>query len=196
MHKKLNKPFVSPRLIAKIAIGGFSIHLITMLLNSHFFVYCIPAVVLNIIFISYFLLILYRKNVNATILNIVLFVFLVLTILLLAFTANGNFLASGIWFGVGVTMLDNYLVALVAFLLLAVTLFGIIRKSRLNYSVWSFIILTLILVGFILGILESYLVTPIAIISDLALYVSYVGMTLFLGEYGNAINVRKEIKNA
>ncbi len=109
---------------------------------------------------------------------------------------KGNFLARGIWFGASATLLDNYLVALVAFLLLAVMLFGIIRKSRLNYSVWSFIILALILVGFILGILESYLVTPIAIISDLALCVSYAGMTLFLGEYGNAIKARKEIKNA
>ncbi len=61
MHKKLDKPFMNPRLISKIAIGGFSIHLITMFLDSHLFTYCIPAIILNIIFISYFLLILYRK---------------------------------------------------------------------------------------------------------------------------------------
>lgn len=196
MHKKLNKPFINPRLVAKIAIGGFSIHLVTMFLDSRLFTYCIPAIILNIIFISYFLLILYRKNVNAAVFNIVLFVFLVLTILLLALTIKGNFLARGIWFGAGVTLLDNYLVALVAFLPLAAMLFGIIRKSRLNYSVWSFIILALILVGFILGILESYLVTPIAIVSDLALCISYASMALFLGEYGNAIKTRKEVKNA
>ncbi len=196
MHKKLDKPFMSPRLIAKIAIGGFSIHLITMFLDSRLFTYCVPAIILNIVFISYFLLILYRKNVNAAVFNIVLFIFLVLTILLLALTVKGNFLARGIWFGAGVALLDNYLVALVAFLLLAVMLFGIIRKSRLNYSVWSFIILALILVGFVLGIFESYLITPIVIISDLALCASYASMTLFLGECGNAIRTRKEIKNA
>lgn len=195
MNKKQNELYINPKLLAKVAIGGFSIHLITLFLDNHFLTYCIPAIVLNIIFVAYFLLILRQKNMSTTILNIVLFIFLALATPLLGLASSrSNFLAKGIWFGINDALLTNYLVALITFLLLMVILFGIIRKSRLKYSVWGFIIIALTIIGFILGIIESYLVTPISVISDLALGAGYVGMALFLGEYGNAIKVKREMK--
>lgn len=195
MNKKQNELYINPKLLAKVAIGGFSIHLITLFLDNHFLTYCIPAIVLNIIFVAYFLLILRQKNMSTTILNIVLFIFLALATPLLGLaSSHSNFLAKGIWFGINDALLTNYLVALITFLLLMVVLFGIIRKSRLKYSVWGFIIIALTIIGFVLSVIESYLVTPISVISDLALGTGYVGMALFLSEYGNTIKVKREMK--
>lgn len=200
---------LKPKILARVILVSSSIRILSLVFAPSSYrpdiAYAIGIIVV-LLFSAYFLLVLHHKNINTTVLNILMLVLLMIIILLMATAFLGDFsfiiasIGYELWFSSTYTPLI-YIMALVFFILLLIMMIGVIKKLSFDYTTLQLVALAIVIVCLVVSLyqyltIDTIATSPTILLSDISMGVSYMGMALFIGAYGNVIKKNKETKNA